>query len=89
MTSALIHVDFGGQKVNVLNNKPRKANLHFNTNQITEFYTQIMVKEELDVINNAAATTVMSALILFGVRRNFLEDYFLASGAFIHWKVYN
>jgi len=66
VTSALIHVDFGGQKVNVLNNKPRKANLHFNTNQITEFYTQIMVKEELDVINNAAATTVTSALKQIG-----------------------
>jgi hypothetical protein len=25
----------------------------------------------------------------FGVRRNLLEDYSLASGAIYHWKVYN
>jgi hypothetical protein len=62
VTSALIYVNFGGQKVNVLLIKPKKITYTSNANQITMFYTQMRVKERLDVIKIAAATEVTLAL---------------------------
>jgi hypothetical protein len=48
--------------VNVLHNKPKKIIYTLMPNQITKFYTQIRVKERLDVTNIVVVAKVTSAL---------------------------
>jgi hypothetical protein len=44
---------------------------------------------QLALLERYLSSLFVLVFFSFGVRRNFLEGYFLASGAFIHWKVYN
>jgi hypothetical protein len=62
VTSALVLGQFWKAKSERFTPKGKENDLHFKANQLTKSYTQIRVKERLDVTNIVAAAKVTSAL---------------------------